>query len=106
MVGSYAGNNNANNSNGGEVKSYFNKSASAGRPASNTNSRQSHKKGAEYGGGKKKQGRNSDRRFKTLPASEALPRGEPVGGYIFVCNNDAMGENLRRELFGKDRCVD
>ncbi|XP_020674339.2 B2 protein-like, partial [Dendrobium catenatum] len=41
-----------------------------------------------------------DKRFKTLPASEALPRNEAVGGYIFVCNNDTMQENLERQLFG------
>jgi len=41
-----------------------------------------------------------DKRFKTLPASESLPRNETVGGYIFVCNNDTMQENLKRELFG------
>ncbi|XP_031125514.1 B2 protein-like [Ipomoea triloba] len=41
-----------------------------------------------------------DKRFKTLPPSEALPRNETVGGYIFVCNNDTMEENLRRQLFG------
>ncbi|KAL3738346.1 hypothetical protein ACJRO7_019814 [Eucalyptus globulus] len=42
----------------------------------------------------------SDKRFKTLPPSESLPRNEAVGGYIFVCNNDTMHENLQRELFG------
>ncbi|XP_021757699.1 B2 protein-like [Chenopodium quinoa] len=41
-----------------------------------------------------------DKRFKTLPPSEALPRNETVGGYIFVCNNDTMEENLKRHLFG------
>ncbi|XP_016441989.1 DCD domain-containing protein NRP-B [Nicotiana tabacum] len=41
-----------------------------------------------------------EKRFKTLPASESLPRNETVGGYIFVCNNDTMHENLKRELFG------
>ncbi|XP_052170631.1 DCD domain-containing protein NRP-B-like [Diospyros lotus] len=41
-----------------------------------------------------------EKRFKTLPASEALPRNETIGGYIFVCNNDTMQENLRRQLFG------
>ncbi|KNA24030.1 hypothetical protein SOVF_019830 [Spinacia oleracea] len=41
-----------------------------------------------------------DKRFKTLPPSEALPRDETVGGYIFVCNNDTMEENLKRQLFG------
>jgi hypothetical protein len=103
-MGSYGCNNSTNASNGGEVKSYFNKSA--GRPANNNSS--SHNKKGEYGK-KKQQSKNSDnngtaadKRFKTLPASEALPRGEPVGGYIFVCNNDTMDENLRRELFGKE----
>lgn len=43
----------------------------------------------------------ADKRFKTLPPSESLPRNETVGGYIFVCNNDTMEENLRRQLFGK-----
>ncbi|KAI7752839.1 hypothetical protein M8C21_010919, partial [Ambrosia artemisiifolia] len=41
-----------------------------------------------------------DKRFKTLPPTESLPRDETVGGYIFVCNNDTMQENLKRELFG------
>ncbi|CAL4949434.1 unnamed protein product [Urochloa decumbens] len=109
-MGSYGYNNNSNSNSGGEVKSYFNKSA--GRPASNNNNSGHHggknKQGGEYG--KKKHGKNegggnnaaagADKRFKTLPASEALPRGEAVGGYIFVCNNDTMDENLRRELFG------
>lgn len=42
----------------------------------------------------------ADKRFKTLPPSESLPRTETVGGYIFVCNNDTMHENLQRQLFG------
>lgn len=108
-MGSYGYNTANGNGSSGEVKSYFNKSA--GRPANNNNNNNhagGHKKG-DYGGGRKKQGRNgdnnngaaaTDKRFKTLPAAEALPRGEPVGGYIFVCNNDTMDENLRRELFG------
>ncbi|KAF2598614.1 hypothetical protein F2Q68_00011648 [Brassica cretica] len=41
-----------------------------------------------------------DKRFKTLPASETLPRNEVLGGYIFVCNNDTMEEDLKRHLFG------
>lgn len=46
-------------------------------------------------------GKNSvDKRFKTLPPTESLPRNETVGGYIFVCNNDTMEENLKRHLFG------
>ncbi|XP_043716339.1 B2 protein-like [Telopea speciosissima] len=43
---------------------------------------------------------SADKRFKTLPPSESLPRNETIGGYIFVCNNDTMQENLRRLLFG------
>ncbi|XP_061355406.1 DCD domain-containing protein NRP-A-like [Gastrolobium bilobum] len=42
----------------------------------------------------------ADKRFKTLPPSESLPRDEIIGGYIFVCNNDTMAENLQRQLFG------
>ncbi|KAE8727317.1 B2 protein [Hibiscus syriacus] len=42
----------------------------------------------------------ADKRFKTLPPSESLLRNETVGGYIFVCNNDTMEENLKRQLFG------
>ncbi|PPD79195.1 hypothetical protein GOBAR_DD23878 [Gossypium barbadense] len=38
--------------------------------------------------------------FKTLPAAETLPRNEVLGGYIFVCNNDTMQEDLKRQLFG------
>jgi hypothetical protein len=41
-----------------------------------------------------------DKRFKTLPAAEMLPRNEVLGGYIFVCNNDTMQEDLKRQLFG------
>ncbi|CAN8253747.1 unnamed protein product [Cochlearia groenlandica] len=41
-----------------------------------------------------------EKRFKTLPASEMLPRNEVLGGYIFVCNNDTMEEDLKRHLFG------
>ncbi|CAN4081771.1 unnamed protein product [Withania somnifera] len=40
------------------------------------------------------------KRFKTLPAAETLPRNEVLGGYIFVCNNETMQEDLKRQLFG------
>ncbi|KAH7432196.1 hypothetical protein KP509_07G012900 [Ceratopteris richardii] len=43
---------------------------------------------------------STDKRFKSLPASETLPRHETLGGYIFVCNNDTMAEDLKRQLFG------
>ncbi|KAI0505004.1 hypothetical protein KFK09_015961 [Dendrobium nobile] len=42
----------------------------------------------------------ADKRFKTLPSTEMLPRNEILGGYIFVCNNDTMQEDLKRQLFG------
>lgn len=52
-------------------------------------------------GGENKDGKSGgDKRFKTLPPAESLPRNETVGGYIFVCNNDTMAENLKRQLFG------
>ncbi|MCO5560458.1 hypothetical protein L7F22_014073 [Adiantum nelumboides] len=41
-----------------------------------------------------------DRKFKCLPSSESLSRNETLGGYIFVCNNDTMQEDLKRQLFG------
>lgn len=36
----------------------------------------------------------------TLPPSEILPRHVALGGYIFVCNNETMQDDLRRQLFG------
>ncbi|XP_062232339.1 B2 protein-like [Phragmites australis] len=95
---------NTNNNAGGDlVKSYFNKSV--GRPANNnSNNSNIAKKNAVHDKRKNGSANSSnggvDKRFKSLPASEALPRGEAVGGYIFVCNNDTMEENLKRQLFG------
>ncbi|XP_073150541.1 B2 protein [Henckelia pumila] len=43
---------------------------------------------------------SADKRFKTLPSAEILPRNKVLGGYIFVCNNDTMQEDLKRQLFG------
>lgn len=65
--------------------------------------------GSKHGKNKKNNNNNNvnseknsvDKRFKTLPPTESLPRNETVGGYIFVCNNDTMEENLKRQLFGK-----
>ncbi|KAH7519760.1 hypothetical protein FEM48_Zijuj08G0071300 [Ziziphus jujuba var. spinosa] len=42
----------------------------------------------------------TDKWHKTLPPAEMLPRNEVLGGYIFVCNNETMQEDLRRQLFG------
>jgi hypothetical protein len=40
------------------------------------------------------------KRFKSLSPTESLPRSVQLGGYIFVCNNDTMQEDLNRQLFG------
>jgi hypothetical protein len=59
--------------------------------------------GGKHTGGNNNGSNNSsavDKRFKTLPTSEMLPRNEVLGGYIFVCNNDTMQEDLKRQLFG------
>ncbi|EES20067.1 B2 protein isoform X1 [Sorghum bicolor] len=103
----YLNKNNAN-ANNDAVKSYFNKSV--GRPANNNNNNTvvGGKKNSTAAAHHDKKHKNSgngngagvDKRFKSLPASEALPRGEAIGGYIFVCNNDTMEENLKRQLFG------
>ncbi|XP_072966821.1 DCD domain-containing protein NRP-B-like [Typha angustifolia] len=109
-------NNNFNNNNintidgNGEIKNYFNKAIN--KPAYGNSKKYSNGNNND-GSGKKKNTSSSnknnsndnnnaavDKRFKTLPPSEALPRNEMVGGYIFVCNNDTMEENLKRQLFG------
>lgn len=43
---------------------------------------------------------NKTEKAKVLPPEESLPRREALGGYIFVCNNETMQEDLRRQLFG------
>ncbi|XP_065858536.1 B2 protein [Euphorbia lathyris] len=66
-----------------------------------TGKKNSNKKNFDNMSNDGKEGKTgSDKRFKTLPPSESLPRNETVGGYIFVCNNDTMQENLKRQLFG------
>lgn len=30
---------------------------------------------------------------------------EPLGGFIFVCNNDTMREDLERQLFGTSKSL-
>ncbi|KAL0348565.1 UNVERIFIED_CONTAM: B2 protein, partial [Sesamum angustifolium] len=35
-----------------------------------------------------------------LACSGDAPMNEVLGGYIFVCNNDTMQEDLKRQLFG------
>lgn len=69
----------------------------SGKKAYNGNKKSNN---GDNNGDNKESKNGSDKRFKTLPPSESLPRNETVGGYIFVCNNDTMQENLKRELFG------
>ncbi|KAM1515845.1 hypothetical protein ACFXTH_014876 [Malus domestica] len=67
----------------------------------NSNSNPGKKKSGGGGDDNNKDGKSGvDKRFKTLPPAESLPRNETIGGYIFVCNNDTMQKNLKRELFG------
>ncbi|KAK7260694.1 hypothetical protein RIF29_26951 [Crotalaria pallida] len=38
---------------------------------------------------------------KMMPPPNSVPMNEDdVGGYIFVCNNETMGENFQKQLFG------
>ncbi|XP_020105952.1 B2 protein-like [Ananas comosus] len=100
--------NNNNNYSNGEIKNYyFNKHGNGGgRNGIGNNNDGIGGSGKKKGSnGKNNSGGNGnngavDKRFKTLPPSEALPRNEAVGGYIFVCNNETMEENLQRQLFG------
>ena len=56
-------------------------------------------------GQQQQSGNSGDKRFKSLPPAETLPRNETLGGYIFVCNNDTMAEDLKRQLFGMIRSI-
>ncbi|KAI4338713.1 hypothetical protein MLD38_023737 [Melastoma candidum] len=69
----------------------------AGKKASNKKNGESDDRDGKVAG---------DKRFKTLPPSESLPKNEAVGGYIFVCNNDTMQENLKGQLFGTVSIID
>ncbi|KAK9275817.1 hypothetical protein L1049_023088 [Liquidambar formosana] len=104
--------------NGGFNKGIYSKPSNYGNNINfNLKSGKSNGKGEDEHGGKAGRKNNSssktnngdnnnnsknsvDKRFKTLPPSESLPRHETIGGYIFVCNNDTMQENLKRQLFG------
>lgn len=116
----------ANNSNNNATaKTYFNKSV--GRPANNNfnfnynsnsvvvdafNGKKKAAVDAPAGGGgggrnsNKKNSSSNDNKMSSrlkksqLPASESVPKEEAIGGYIFVCNNETMEENLKRQLFG------
>ncbi|XP_017638087.1 B2 protein-like [Gossypium arboreum] len=93
------GNNNNNfnvNLKGNKNKGEDNHGTKSGKKNSNKKNNNNNDNNNENKDGKSA----ADKRFKTLPPSESLPRNETVGGYIFVCNNDTMEENLRRQLFG------
>ncbi|KAJ4957184.1 hypothetical protein NE237_013967 [Protea cynaroides] len=94
-------NNNNYNSNS---KININPNSSSGNKGKSVNNNSKKEEDVEVKGGKNSNNSSSknsaDKRFKTLPPSESLPRNETIGGYIFVCNNDTMQENLRRLLFG------
>ncbi|XP_050228180.1 B2 protein [Mercurialis annua] len=93
------GNYNVNNNLNVNVKGYKNKGEDeVGVKPSNKKNGNKKFSGDNNDGKDTKSG--GDKRFKTLPPTEALPRNETVGGYIFVCNNDTMQENLKRQLFG------
>ncbi|KAJ1419292.1 putative B2 protein-like [Sesbania bispinosa] len=52
----------------------------------NTNPNKKHGDNNNSDNNKKKDAKQvADKRFKTLPPSESLPRNETIGGYIFVC---------------------
>ncbi|XP_010533569.1 PREDICTED: B2 protein-like [Tarenaya hassleriana] len=70
-----------------------------GTKSGKRSNKKNHNKNEDGGGGKDSKN-SSEKRFKTLPPAEALPRNETIGGYIFVCNNETMEENLKRQLFG------
>ncbi|XP_052154403.1 B2 protein-like [Oryza glaberrima] len=111
--------------NNATAKTYFNKSV--GRPANNNfnfnynsnsvvvdafNGKKKAAVDAPAGGGgggrnnNKKNSSSNDNKMSSrlkksqLPASESVPKEEAIGGYIFVCNNETMEENLKRQLFG------
>ncbi|CAA0820422.1 DCD (Development and Cell Death) domain protein [Striga hermonthica] len=91
----------ANNvvANGKVIKGGKNEDVNGGKHGKkNKGNREGNKDNKNNGNGENKNA--VDKRFKTLPPAEALPRNETIGGYIFVCNNDTMAENLKRQLFG------
>ncbi|KAH0975043.1 hypothetical protein GBA52_016942 [Prunus armeniaca] len=97
-------NNNNNNNNMVNLKPYKNKAheedlVHGGKVGKKNNNNSSKKKAGGDDNNKDSKGA-VDKRFKTLPPAESLPRNETIGGYIFVCNNDTMQENLKRQLFG------
>ncbi|XP_008792649.1 B2 protein-like [Phoenix dactylifera] len=95
---------NTNSVNSFKMNAGINKYASniSGKEVNNHNSSNSNNNSSNSGSSNNNNNNNAavDKRFKTLPSTEMLPRNEVLGGYIFVCNNDTMQEDLKRQLFG------
>ncbi|CAL5442736.1 unnamed protein product [Camellia sinensis] len=92
---------NKNGSGKGEDDYYYQNHHGSKSGKKNKNNNNSNKDSNNNSDNNNNSNKNSvDKRFKTLPPSESLPRNETVGGYIFVCNNETMEENLKRQLFG------
>ncbi|PNY01790.1 N-rich protein [Trifolium pratense] len=97
-------NNNLNNINLNGYKSGFKVSDEFHLPnkgvKKNLNNNNNNSSNKKHGDNNDVTKTSTDKKFKTLPPSESLPRNETIGGYIFVCNNDTMAENLKRQIFG------
>ncbi|KAM0890161.1 hypothetical protein ACQ4PT_027219 [Festuca glaucescens] len=85
-----------NNGNGNSFKM----NVGVNKYSNNINGKEANGKHNGNNNGSNSNNNSVDKRFKTLPTSEMLPRNEVLGGYIFVCNNDTMQEDLKRQLFG------
>ncbi|KAK1304112.1 hypothetical protein QJS10_CPB11g01288 [Acorus calamus] len=78
----------------------YNMSIGKGKVINSNVNKEANNNGTGNNGNNNNNNAAVDKRFKTLPSTEMLPRNEVLGGYIFVCNNDTMQEDLKRQLFG------
>lgn len=92
--------NNINNFNNFMMNTGINANVNSSKDVNNNNMVNNHNINNTSNCGNNNINNVADRRFKTLPSTEMLPRNEVLGGYIFVCNNDTMQEDLKRQLFG------
>uniref|UniRef100_A0A1D1YGU3 B2 protein n=1 Tax=Anthurium amnicola TaxID=1678845 RepID=A0A1D1YGU3_9ARAE len=91
---------NDNNANNFKLKTMSNKYVNNSNNKENNNNHSSNNKSNNNNNNSNSNSGSAEKRFKTLPSTEMLPRNEVLGGYIFVCNNDTMQEDLKRQLFG------
>lgn len=94
------GNNNSNNNNRIMENMFSGKYPASGKDVNISSNHNSNNNNNDSNNNNNAAASAADKRFKTLPAAETLPRDEVLGGYIFVCNNDTMQEDLKRQLFG------